>query len=119
MLDAIRRWFDPEEEFFPLQMFFTGAILLILAFLGCFVWCVASIDPDAIATSNTKTLASGGVLVGHLPDGREVRVYEIDQPGQRPHYLYVSGNATTSISTHTTGGKHPRSVDTVVAELPE
>lgn len=79
-----------------------GCAVLVTAFM---VGCTGENDPSVLS-QNAQTLAGPGVLVGKLPDGREVRRYWIDRGSHDDHVLYVvTGTATVNWATTEQVGK--------------
>ncbi len=66
------------------------ASVLCLALLGC-----ADMDSPEVVALNKASLSGNGKYVGTLPDGRAVRMYEIDRGDNPTHYLYVAGDDVT------------------------
>lgn len=74
---------------------------LVLMAIGC----TGPNDPTTIAV-NRQSLGTYGNVVGTLPDGREVRHYEISR-GQayHEHHIYVVDGVTTVTTNKERGGK--------------
>lgn len=64
--------------------------------------CTGCMSDANVEKTNKATLSGNGDLVGTLPDGREVRHYEIHRSGLvNPHHIYVvEGSTTTNHRVH-------------------
>lgn len=80
--------------------------------IACFVLigfhcigCTNQTSPQIVA-KNKLTLSGKGFSVGVLPDGREVRQYEISRGDASAHFIYVvDGYGTVSVNRAERQGK--------------
>lgn len=64
------------------------SLFLLILLAGCD-------SQETINTKNQKTFASGGEVVGSLPDGRVITRYQIYNNLQASHWVYTVGNDVT------------------------
>jgi hypothetical protein len=69
-------------------------LLLLAVVIGCCSGCdeldrAHNASAREAHKNNAKALAEGGAVVGKLPDGRVLKVIQIDTGGPRDHYVYI------------------------------
>jgi hypothetical protein len=73
----------------------------ILSIAAC-LFIIGCSTKEEIEALNEKNLSSNGELVGHLPDGREIRRYQLRFQHMHDHYVYfVDGDI--SVNSNPTG----------------
>lgn len=75
--------------------------LFLVLFISCVIGCSTyEEDKKKTDSENAITLASDGVLIGNLPDGRKIRAYTIKYPYNTSHVIYVVENSSSVSSNY-------------------
>lgn len=96
--------------------------LLLILSLTLLVGCgrtVDQVDLDKASARNARQLNSDGLYIGILPDGREVRGYQVVNPyDQYYHWIYVVKGANSQTTNRTApSGKYTRlAVEATIGE---
>ena len=98
-------------------------LFLLAVVVGCCSGCEEMIRQEnnrakEARKSNKTNLAEGGLIVGVLPDGRELKVLEINAGIHGTHYVYIVDGATSTTTNRTErqGKRHVLRTEAVIGE---